>query len=222
MKKTHYLLAVLSLLMFCLSINIKANSFIADLADNMEIKETLDGIELLLPSDYVDVSNLSREQLDFLHQKGIEKFLAKKINTTSIKNNNLVLKGRPTHKVEHGKSVRRVFSGFAGNQPAEGNRFATGGGFYFSDNGGPSVTLNISFPSPFNTLSASVNLGNSSSSGKFVLVPDTIHYFKLFVEKTYDCRPFIVWAIDSNGNKTRYATDISKIHISTNQYAKRV
>lgn len=220
MKKLNCLLAIISLLMLCQPLSIKADLFIANLETSMQVVENDNGIEISFPDD-VDFSMLSREVLDFLHKKAIEKIVAKKIKIgLSSKSNST--KGRPTHKIEYGNSVRKTFSGFAGNQPAEGNRFQTGGGFYFSDNGGPSSTISISFPSPFNLLSVSVNLGNSSSSGKFVLVPDTIHYFKLFVEKTYDCKPYIVWSVDSNGNKSRYATNVSKIHIKTNQYAKRV
>lgn len=88
-----------------------------------------------------------------------------------------------------------TLSGFAGNQVAGGYQFPTGGGFYFSDSGGPEVSgsINLSLPSPYDWISVSVNLGQrSETSGLFVTVPNKTDYFKLFVSKVVEVRPYIV------------------------------
>lgn len=81
------------------------------------------------------------------------------------------------------------------NQVAGGYQFPTGGGFWFTDNGGPSVSgsINLSLPAPFNSLSFSINLGQKGSSGLFVTAPDTTHYFKLYVSKEMEITPYVIY-----------------------------
>ena len=73
-------------------------------------------------------------------------------------------------------------AGYAGNRSISGTRFPTGGGFFWSGSGGPSVSASVSFG--ITPISIGISLGNSSSSGKFVTVPNTTNYFKLRVQKT--------------------------------------
>ena len=77
-----------------------------------------------------------------------------------------------------------------------GYKFPTGGGFYFSDSGGPNVSgsVSLSLPAPYNFVSISVGLGNrSTTSGLYVTVPNKTDYFKLYVEKEMEVRPYAIY-----------------------------
>lgn len=137
-----------------------------------------------------------------------------------------VEKGPQYHyKTEYYSYQYKTVGGYAGNQAAGGYRFQTGGGFGYSESGGPSVSgsVSLSLPAPYNFVSFSVNLGNNSSSGKFVTVPNTTDYFKLYVSKVVEVRPYAVyrarsgtenWELDSVGGVP--------ITYSVNAYAKKV
>lgn len=90
-------------------------------------------------------------------------------------------------------------SGFAGNQLPGGYRFPSGGGFWYSDNGGPSVSgsVYLNLPLPYNFLSFSVNIGVNSTSGLFVNAPNTTDYFKLYVSKVIEVRPYVIYTARS-------------------------
>ena len=90
-------------------------------------------------------------------------------------------------------------SGYAGNQPSYGTRFPTGGGFYWSNGGGPTVSVSVSFSVPSTPISVGISLGNSSSSAKFVTVPNTVNYFKLKSERTYKVVQNAVYGYPLNG-----------------------
>ena len=117
-----------------------------------------------------------------------------------------------------------TLGGYAGNQVPGGYRFPTGGGFYFSDYGGPSVSGGVSFslPEPYNWISISVNLGQrSTSSGVFVEVPNTKDYFKLYVEKVMEIRPIVIYK--QNKHTREYEFDslyAPAFTYSVTQYAK--
>jgi len=85
-----------------------------------------------------------------------------------------------------GPTVRRTFSGIAGNQPPGGSRFPTGGSFFWSAAGGPSVTASVAFGAGFGSISVSVPIGNSANTGQIVGVPNRVNYFHLHVSRTYD------------------------------------
>lgn len=203
-----------------------SNISFEDLIKNVDIVETAKGVEI--SSSVYDLSELTEEQTYLLHRYAIESTEQrnstpiKDVNLISTENLQLLRRGRPTYKNQYGKKVKKTFGGFAGNQPPGGSKFPTGGGFYFSDSGGPSATLRIAFNAPFGTMSVSVPLGKSSTGGKFVSVPDKTHYFKLYVAKTYDCVPYITWKTDANGHKSIYYRGVSKIFLSDTQWAQRV
>lgn len=93
-------------------------------------------------------------------------------------------------------------SGYPGNQREGGYRFETGGGFYYSEDGGPteSISLSISLPfgaSPF-SMSVGIGLGNKADTfGTYVEAPDKINYWKLYVTKYLDVTPIAVYEVDS-------------------------
>lgn len=117
--------------------------------------------------------------------------------------------------------------GFAGNQPSQGVKFPTDGGFYHSDSGGPTATLNVSFPDPFAMFSLSVLLGNSSASGYFVNAPNKTDYFKLSVIKTYSIQPYVQYKKEYDYNSGVYVWKLwnkghTSAHVKSAPYAKKV
>ncbi len=114
------------------------------------------------------------------------------------------------YKTEYLPYSYTTLSGYAGNQVAGGYKFPTGGGFWFSDVGGPTVSgsVSLSLPAPFNIVSVSVNLGQKGDSGVWVSAPTTTAYYKLYVSKVMELRSYIVyrapvgtenWEVDNAG-----------------------
>lgn len=129
------------------------------------------------------------------------------------------------YRAEYFDYVYKTVGGYAGNQPAGGLSFPTGGGFYFSDSGGPSVSgsVSVGLPAPYNFVSFSVNLGNSSSSGYFVTVPDKVNKYKLYVEKTMEVRPYLTYrARVGTENWEVVGGGAVPVVYSVSPYAKRV
>lgn len=93
-------------------------------------------------------------------------------------------------------------SGYPGNQREGGYCFETGGGFYYSEDGGPtaSISLSVSLPfgkSPF-SFSVGIGLGNKSDTfGTYVKAPDKTNYWKLYVTKYLDVTPIAIYEVDS-------------------------
>lgn len=221
MKKSFKIILCLFLILTVyVPLNIKANE--NDYSSYIkEVYETNDGIEIILTLSQEEMQHLSRKELDEIHRIAVENVTLNNIEATS----NIQPYSRPTYFNVYGESQRKVFAGFAGNQPPGGNRFATGGGFYWSDNGGPSASVNVGltgWDGIWKLVSVSVTLGNSSSSGKFVTVPNTVDYFKLYIEKTYDCKPYITYYTNSSGVTTEYSRNVSKIFFNQNQSAVKV
>lgn len=139
----------------------------------------------------------------------------------------VILRGpKYQYKTEYLPYERIVLGGYAGNNKPEGERFATGGGFYFSDNGGPTASgsISITLSDKLKWLSVSVSLGKASSSGKFVTVPRTDAYYKLYVEKTVELHPYVTYQRPSGAAHadewTVYAVGTTRTVVDVNQYAK--
>lgn len=132
------------------------------------------------------------------------------------------------YKTEYGKPKYKTVSGYAGKQPAKGTRFKTGGGFYLSTSGGPTVSASVAFPTPFGSYSLSAKLGNKASSGIFVIVPNKRDYFKIYVSKRYKITPYVTYVqvkdpVHPKQVKWKvFARGHNKSHVSTDAYAKKV
>ena len=132
------------------------------------------------------------------------------------------------YRTEYLEPYRDVVEGEAGNNKPEGDHFPTGGGFYFSDSGGPTVTasVHVQFPGWWEWLSASVSLGTNSASGKFVEVPRTDAFYVLYIEKTVEFRPYVTYRRPSGaGNEDAwevYTTGYTTTVVDCTQYAKFV
>ena len=96
------------------------------------------------------------------------------------------------YEMVYGTPVTRTVSGYVDSGGPGGTRFATGGGFYYSESGNP-TSVSVSFIAPYGLISVSVNLGKASSSGQFVFVPDTTNYYKLFVSKEVEIKPYVIY-----------------------------
>lgn len=118
-----------------------------------------------------------------------------KIIENDIKNNNTIKGPRYKYKTKYLPYQYKTVRAYAGNQPPQGVRFANGGGFYYSMANGPSISFSVtvSLPPPFNVVSFSANFGNVDNSGQIFNVTDTTHYFKLYIEKNYEIRPYVVY-----------------------------
>ncbi|MEG0076550.1 hypothetical protein [Anaerorhabdus sp.] len=165
-------------------------------------------------------SNLSRDE--------IEESLIKQIDLevqslTSKHDENGLLRARPTYETVYGTTQRVDYTGKCGNQNLPGGRqFPTGGGFYFSDQGGPTLSVSVGFPAPYNLIGFSVSFGNSSTSGIFVNAPNKVDYFLLYSKMTYDVKPYVVYETDSFGNKKVYSRNVVKTLYRSSAYAQKV
>ena len=140
-------------------------------------------------------------------------------------NQSNITKGRFEYYNVYGTVQRKVFKGYAGNQPDGVTKFPTSGGFYWSDSGGPEISVSVSFVGIgdyLDFMSVSVNIGNSSTSGRFVNVPTTTDYYKLFIEKEFDCKPFVTYYKNSTGEISVKGRNVIKIFIRDVAYAKKV
>ena len=133
------------------------------------------------------------------------------------------------YKTEYLPKKQIVLSGFAGGNKPGGDRFQTGGGFWFTDKNGPSVSggLTLNYLGKLKLISVSVSLGQAGSSGKYVAVPDTEHYFKLYIEKTVEVTPYITYKrlkgnAHANDPWTVYNEGHTQKVVRVNQYAKQV
>lgn len=127
-----------------------------------------------------------------------------------------------TSKVVETKHVSG--GGYAGNQPSGGTRFRTKGGFYWSDNGGPTISIGGGFAG----FSFSFGLGNVSgtgSSGYITYAPNTKQYFKLYVRKHYKTQKLAIYGHPyghQNGPKQFLYYGYTRAFTSYDTYAKAV
>ncbi len=119
----------------------------------------------------------------------------------------------------------KKLEGYAGGQPSTGTRFRYGGGFFWKDSGGPTVSGQVTFSVPYKLVNVSVTLGTTSDSETqyIVLVPNTYEHFKLYVEKTMEVRQVNVYKqITPNSPKQlveiRYPSTLYRLDL----YAKAV
>ncbi|HHW94921.1 MAG TPA: hypothetical protein GX736_03195 [Mogibacterium sp.] len=119
----------------------------------------------------------------------------------------------------------KTLSGYAGNQVQGGYKFPTGGGFWFTDSGGPTVSgsVNIGLPKPYDFISVSINLGKKGSSGLWVKAPSNKYYYKLYVSKVMEMRPYIIYRAPAGTNNWKiYSGGAVPIVYSVTSSAKKV
>lgn len=136
------------------------------------------------------VIKTTKEERDAIFEKAISEIMAE------ITKEDSVARGPKYHyKTEYAPYVYKTLSGYAGNQLEGGYKFPTGGGFWFTDSGGPSVSgsINVSLPAPYNIISVSVNLSKKGTSGLWVSVPSSSSHYKLYVSKEIQVRPYVIY-----------------------------
>lgn len=162
----------------------------------------------------------TKEERDAIFEEAMQEILNK---TTQ---DNVVTRGPQYHYKTEYLAYRYVtLRGFAGNQLAGGYQFPTGGGFWFTDSGGPvvSTSVNIGLPAPYNLVSVSVNLGQKGSSGQWVAVPSSNYYYKLYVTKTMEVRPYATYrAPVGTQNWELYNSGAVSVQYSQSAEARRV
>lgn len=111
-----------------------------------------------------------------------------------------------------------IVSGYAGNQPSRGVTFnsSKGGTFFYSPGGGPSLTLSVSFGSPYGITSVTFGLGVMASgvTAYSVSVPG-FQAYKLWIDNTYMATKYIVykriWVDDFTGYQwVEYSGGVNK------------
>lgn len=179
-------------------------------------------------------NNMTEKEIEEEHKRQLEEYirslnLEKDEFKITIGNDKIVPFNDPSdYKHEYGPKKIASASGYAGNQSAtRGYNFPTGGGFWHSEAGGPTASISVYFPHPFEKVAFNVNLGNKGSSGTYVQAPNTTDYFKLYIIKEYEVQPFIVykriWVDDFVGYQwVRWGGGSSNIHITTTAYAKEM
>ena len=153
-------------------------------------------------------------------QKEVDKIIEK-----DIKNNNTLKGPRYKYKTVYLSPVYTKVGGYAGNQLPGGYQFPTGGGFYYSPAGGPTVSgsITVSLPAPFNVCSFSINLGTTGSFGTFINVPSTTGYYKLYVSQTMRVVPYKIFrARVGTNNWQLYNCGSGASLYDSDQYAVRV
>ena len=132
--------------------------------------------------------------------------------------------GEYKYKYSDWKSVTR--SHLAGNQPAtKGYKFPTGGGFYYSNSGGPSTSVSVSFGVGFQNVAFSISFGQRASgvTGVFINAPSKKYYYKLAVKKTYRVRSYIIYRRQtSNSSWYKYSGGSQKELTHQVQWAKKM
>lgn len=119
-----------------------------------------------------------------------------------------------------------TLSGYAGNQSVGGTKFPTGGGFFWADSGGPVISGSLSFTFPTKYVDVSVGLGISTDNpmfGKWVSVPNSYDYFKLYVEKTMEVKHINIYRQERAGSpKVLYMTTYPSTQYRESCYARKV
>lgn len=148
-----------------------------------------------------------------------------KIIENDIKNNNTIKGPRYKYKTVYLSPIYTNVSGYAGNQLPGGYQFPTGGGFYYSPEGGPTVSgsITVSLPAPYNICSFSINLGTNGSFGTLIYAPSTTGYYKLYVVQTMKVVPYkVLRARVGTNNWQFYVGGSGSSLYKSNQYAVRV
>lgn len=132
----------------------------------------------------------TEEERDRIYEAEIEKIMS------DLNKNNQARGPKYHYKSENLPSVDKIVGGLAGNQEERGYRIEVGGSLYYSDSGGPAITgsVALSLPSPYNRVSFSINLGvRSEGIGMAINVPNGKDFFKIWIDKTVEIRPYIVY-----------------------------
>jgi len=137
------------------------------------------------------------EQFDkFCEENGITGVMKSEESTGKIK----LMSEISEYKRKELKKVVKNFSGYPGDQPRDGVRFSTGGSFFYTKNGGPMCSLDVALGNPIGSVGISVSLGRRSKyqTDYSCNVSDTKHNYKLYVRKTYEFKPYVIYHKDYN------------------------
>lgn len=138
-------------------------------------------------------------------------------NDAFAKKSKIVYDGAPFYK--WGK-------GYASFNLPNGVNMPRGGSVYWSDNGGPSVSVSVG--GGYGAFSVSLGVASSSkTNGVSVKVPANKHYYKVYVEKQYKVRKYkvYVWKYSPKAKKETWVLSSRGVEKKLNAckyYAKKV
>ncbi|MCL2045111.1 MAG: hypothetical protein FWG88_01835 [Oscillospiraceae bacterium] len=208
----------------CLVITIIVGASGSITSANTTIPDNLDTDNAIETSEYTHLFTTTRSQNEI-----DQDFADIKVKHIAELENELNGRGvEYEYYYEYFSSVLKTLSGEAGNQLSGGYQFPTGGGFFHTNSGGPKPTGSISVPLPFPwnfiSISFSINLGVNGASGQFYNVPDNTNYFKLWIDKTVQVQPYVVWyrLLDTNDAWQVWSSGSTTVEISCSGYAKKV
>ena len=187
--------------------------------------------QVYIISDEDRIADQERQIRETLNQLGIEihelgNVIASNARTIGQTRND----GLDDYQIVFSDYYYPVASGFASGQPTAGIHITTGGTIYYSDTGGSTVSVSVSFPLDFGgAVNVTLNLGRKTStvSAYSVNIPD-YGYWKLYVNNTYQVQKYIIyhreWVDDITGyvwrewsggmTKTLYQVMLDPIRIS--------
>lgn len=197
-------------------------------------QEKLD-TNLSTDSKLVYVNPMTKEERAQEHIRQIKEY-CKKLNISddenyivSYENGDIVpLNDIGDYKTTYAEAKEKVFSEYAANQPTKGTKFSTGGGFYYSPDGG-NCKFDVAIGGAYGVISVSIPIGKvtTSTTGYFVTVPTTTSYYKLKVNKKYEIQAYAIYHKEWNDQTMSYywrkvSVNHSKIFISQEFITVRV
>lgn len=115
------------------------------------------------------------------------------------------------YTTEYGSIKYVTRGGYPGGQPTAGVKFGQpGGSFSWTPEGGHTVDATVSFSAPFKAVTVSVDFGLAKQGGGLEYtqwVDNYTDHVKLYVDKTMEVQPFVVYRTDSyTGKKEVYTS----------------
>ncbi len=177
MKFLKIFIINLIIALFCTSL-VPEIAFASDMTFKDPFKQHID--EKIFYSENLSKLTIHKSQED------IDKDLEQQMFEINNYVNDLILRDHNYYSSEIVDTKYVTAEGYAGNQPPNGVRFPTGGGFFWIDNGGPVVSVGVSFSGIPYHFGVSLGIASTSNTvGYYVSVPNTYDYFKLYIYKTY-------------------------------------
>lgn len=103
--------------------------------------------------------------------------------------------------VEYSSPVYVHATGYAGNQPAKGKSFGdSGGSFFYSASGGPSVSVTATIGGAWGNISFSIPIGQCADNTSYIINVPGRGYYKLWVDKTICVKPYTLYTKQSGTN----------------------
>jgi len=84
-----------------------------------------------------------------------------------------------TRVIQNGTRSTFIEGRPAGQLPG-GERFVNGGGWWLSQSGGPTISVRVQLPAPWNMISVAANMGTRGTTGTYHNAPDRTNFWHLY------------------------------------------